>query len=115
MARMARVILLLLLMAGYLGASFGSAVERVMVPPSSSGAEVIRGTPPDGKTPYKWGWMQRRHMPLVKELIAPALVPDRLPVDDALEHHARVACDPTQLLQSSLYFSSLSDRGPPLH
>jgi hypothetical protein len=102
------------LTTAYLAASLGTAFYQVTIPSVASKPERVQTTTGSPKSQAKPTLTQRRHMPLVKEVVPSPLVPLKTHQLHDLKEHNPVRVDDTTFLISAFYFSSLSDRAPPL-
>jgi len=114
MIRFLRNISLALLASLYLVASFGTMIYQVAMPCVSSGLEKVEAATRSTKEHPKQVWTQRRHMPMVKEVSTSPLIPVKVNLHHDIKQYTSVRFDDPLFLISAFYFSSLSDRAPPL-
>jgi hypothetical protein len=114
MIRLLKKIMAVLLASCYLVASFGTLVFKVAMPRVSTGYEKVASAKSSPREHSKQVWTQRRHMPMVKGVWATPLLPADTRVHHDHEHASAVRSADPLFLACEFYFSSLSDRAPPL-
>ena len=109
-----RNISLVFLASFYLVASFGTMIHQITMPCISAGPQKIQASTGSSKDHPKPVLTQRRYMPMVKEGPATLLVQVRTHLHHDLKQFASVTFNDPLFYASAFYFSSLSDRAPPL-
>jgi len=84
------------------------------MPSVSSGPEKVETATRPSKEQPREVWTQWRHMPMVKDVSTSPLVPVKTHIHIDLEQYESVTFGDPLLLVSAFYFSSFSDRAPPL-
>jgi hypothetical protein len=113
MVGMLRNISLLALGLCYLAVSSVTLV-RQMAPPAGSANPAFLKAEGETKEPPKQVWVPRRHMPMVKEVSIHPSVAEQAYTSQDCPHASFVTCVEQPSLIESYYYSSLSDRAPPL-
>ena len=114
MIRISKYILIGLLASSYLVASFGTLIYQVTMPCISTGYEKVEAAKSSPRDQSTRVWAQRRHMPMVKAVWTTPLLPADVCFHHEREHVTAVRSADPLFLACEFYFSSLSDRAPPL-
>jgi hypothetical protein len=98
----------------YLTAASGTLIAQLSMPAVASGPVELKGLTGTTKEPCKPVWTTRRYVPMVKEVSTPSIHIGNAPIFSDLDGYTILQLFIRFHQVHSFYFSSLSDRAPPL-
>jgi hypothetical protein len=114
MKRLRENIVMSLLASLYLATAAGLMITQITMPSVSSGPEAVGPATGSSQQESALVLQHRRHIPMAQEVTAALLTSAKLHLNQDLGKFILVGFDDRVPFVSALYFSSFSDKSPPL-